>query len=239
MHRTFAATGLIPGIAALAIIVTLGFSLAPATAAGSGNRWAAVASAHPAARRVHAGYGLRASLPGISSAAYPAFIYADTGLQANSIDEFGAKPAGLTFLGNVATGGRFAGADYSQNDIGIARANSIHGPCLVHADSGGLVESFSINPVTGLLSLVSSLPEGDGTNFLPGDVKLSQDDNVAFVAVSSVFNGTKLVSLKIGTACALAAGSTFRTPGAQYFDSIALVGNQLFTIDISAGVAYV
>ncbi|MDQ2744062.1 MAG: hypothetical protein M3Z66_17450 [Chloroflexota bacterium] len=240
MHRAFAATSRIPIVATIVAILTLSLNLMPADASVGGTGSAGFGAGRSVNGPGDPGYGLRASLPGISSAAYPAFVYAETGERANSIDEFGAKPTGLTFLGNVRTGGLSTGTlGFPQNDIGIAAKNGTHGACLVHADSGGQVESFAINSSSGSLTPVSSVPEGDGVTFFPGDVKIDRSNNIAWVSVFSDINGTELVSLQIGSTCALTAGSTFVTSGRQEFYSISLAGNQLFAIDANSNTAYV
>lgn len=239
MSTTRIVTPRIPIAAALVAILTMGFSLMPVGAAGAGNaNTIKVPARSGPAHAATVAHGVNLSgISGTRSASgYAAYVYADDGqFHANTIDEYGAKPTGLTSLGTVLTGGKAGFVALAQNDIAVTN-NSSHGACLIHTDRGGLVESFSINLSTGLLTIVSSVPEGDGFFLIPGDVKLSPNGNDAYVDVFSENNDPNLlVSFPIGPGCALGTPVTFTATSQSYYGISIPNAHQLFAIDSTGG----
>lgn len=194
------------------LALTLSSGLTPASATGP-NRSPDVLEGHafsgslrPAV--VFAG----ADLPGLTGTHY---VYADDGLSSNNtIDEFTVTGSKLTYLGTVPTGGsQFAQAG-GYNDI------AVHGACLVHSDSGGSIQSYSIN-VSGALFQVSTLAVNRSSGF-PGDTKISANGQDAYVTAYTTTGGGSLISLPLSSTCVLGTPVFFTVPFSDTYFSIAL-----------------
>jgi hypothetical protein len=159
----------------------------------------------------------------------PHFLYVDNGHPvSNSLSGYQITPQGLvpTPGSPYPTGGQFNGGAAGTNQIATAVAN---GPCLFHTDQQlmvdeGQVESFRVNPTTGVLTAVSivHLP---GTYSQAGDIHVSADGRAVYVASwADVFLGVNyLHTLTVGAGCTLTLAQSLHLATAAYF-SIALVG---------------
>ncbi len=232
MHKIIA-TSRIPLVAIVVAILTLGLNLMPVGATGAGNATIRVGSG---SGQAHVASGVRgvsfADIGGTHNATgCRAYVYADDGqATANTIDEYCATTSGLTSIGTVLTGGTAVEVGFAQNDIAIAK-NVSNTACLIHTDSSGLVESFLVNPTTGALTKVSSVPTGDGVNFFPGDVKFSPNGAEAYVDVFSLGAASELVSFPVGTGCVLGTSVTFNATTQQYFSISIPNAHELFTVN--------
>lgn len=218
----------LPIIGIAAITLTLGFTLTPASAVDRSHvglngvivaRRASSGPIRPA--KVIPG----ATLPMIGGTHY---VYADDGLfPNNSIDEFKATVSGLSYLGTMPTGSGQTYLEYGQNDI------AIHGNCLVHSDSGGSIQSYAINPSTGLLTQISTLAvAGHG---IPGDTIISADGQDAYVAAYTTnFGPSSLIAIPLGTGCVFGMAVFNNSDGYEY--SIALPdATHLMSLDYYGG----
>lgn len=169
-----------------------------------------------------------ARLPALTGTHY---VYVDDGISstANSIDEFSATSQGLTYLGTVST--YFEGGWAGMDLIALAPATSSHGPCLLHSDfigaTSGAIESYSIDPATGLLTPVSIIPEGGVQGPFPGEVKVSPNGNDVYLSVRSIGAGEYghegyLAAFPLQAGCVLGPQTTYSLTNYQRYYSLAL-----------------
>lgn len=205
----------LPAIGMIAGALTLGFTLAPASATSSRHADAAGGVARASSSLPRAGAGIPgARLPLISGTHY---VYADDGLSSNNtIDEYKATASGLTHLGTVPTGSFTHGLSFGQNDI------AIHGACLVHSDSGGSIQSYSINSSTGLLTQLSAVAVAK-SNGGPSDSTISADGSDVYIAAfGESGSGGSLITIPLSSGCALGAAVLYSVPTKNVLLSIAL-----------------
>jgi hypothetical protein len=208
---------------ALLLIATAPASMA--TAAPPRSTKATTAVAHPSVRAAGARAVGHVHLNVPNQGTH--FLYVDNGLAPDSISGYQISSSGLT----PTPGSPYAtsSTDYlyafGENQIAISTAN---GPCLFHSDAAGKVESFTINPTTGALTLASAIGLGVPPP-APGDLHVSV--NGLYVYVSLWGPPSYIDVLTVGSGCALTTASQTENANASYISFVLLGNNGLMAVD--------
>lgn len=155
------------------------------------------------------------------------FLYVDDASDPNSITGFQITPNGLTLVGTFSTGG--SGGQYAINQIATTPANASNPPCVFHNDSiSGQVESFTVDPATGVLTEVSIITVGSS----PNEIRASADGRYVYVTVMGVEGPPSFLDvLAVNSGCSLTLVNSMVDMYANY-ESIALLGSsQLVAAD--------
>ena len=175
-----------------------------------------------------------------ASNAHVHYIYADDGLCPDSIDGYQITGGKLVPTpGMPYSAGKTSRTQlmvFGYNTLAVTPANSVHGPCLVHSDgSQAQVESFTIDPATGVLTLASTVSAlSKDPSSLAKDVRISSNGNLVYVSITPGGGPTgNLSSLSLGTGCMLKLDQQFPVP-TQSYDSLLLVSaSRMVAINLS------
>lgn len=179
----------------------------------------------PAHRANSAAVRVLGNLP--ASVGHTAYIYADGNTCPNGIDVFEVQGGTVTNIQNLDVGcsnGTSFGVHYLLVGGG--------GNCLVFSDDGDAqVDSFTIDPTTGMLSSspVSSVSVGGD----PGDLA-----QIGATIIESNTGLSTLDTLSLGSGCTLTLEQQNST-GAQSDETIATQGSYVLTADGNSGGMFV
>ncbi len=166
------------------------------------------------------------------------YIYADDGQCPDTIDGYqltGSKlvptPGSPYSAGNTSCTQIM---NLGSNTLAVTPANKMHGPCLVHSDgSQPQVESFSIDPATGVLALVSTVSALDGNHSsLSKDIRISNNGSLVYVSITPGSGSPgNLSSLALGAGCTLKLDQQLHLSTKSYSSILLISASRLVAID--------
>lgn len=166
------------------------------------------------------------------------YIYADNGLCPDTISGFQISGKKLVPTpGSPYSAGPTSCTEtavFGYNALAATPTNSVHGPCLVHSDGDQpQVESFSIDPATGALALVSTLVLNSDPTAQAKDIRIASNGNLVYVTVLPGSAQGSLASLALGAGCALKIDQQFPVPTKDYNSILLISPSRLVAIAFS------
>lgn len=164
------------------------------------------------------------------------YVYADDGLCPDTIQGFQITSKNLVPTpGSPYSAGPTScteTATFGYNTLATTPANSAHGPCLVHSDSGRpQVESFAINPATGALTLASAISALNKNPMAEAqDIHISSNGNLVYVNVA-FGSPNNLTSLSLGAGCVLTLDKQLAAPTQDYTSLLLISPSRMVALD--------